>query len=638
MRQFALRLALPRAIARTIALVIALLCALALPAAARADEGAPQPVKDPYYGVSLFDFYQQRYFTALADLMVAQHFGRVSHQAEEAEILRGGLYLSYGLHREAAEIFTRLINAGASPTIRDRAWYYLAKIRYQRGLFADAQDALDRVKGLLPGDLQVDRELLQGNLAMARGDYVGAARLLAGVVDRDKADVYLRFNLGVALLKSSGSDADRGTELLDAIGSMPAATEELRSVRDKANLALGFAALQGQEASRARRYLERVRLNGMLANKALLAFGWAAEAMNQPKEALVPWLELTARDPSDAAVLEARLAVPYALAQLDAYGQSMDGYRDAIAAFDAEKLRLDESIAAIRAGKLIDGLIAANPGEEMGWLWNIDRLPAMPHVAHLAPVLAQHEFQEAFKNYRDLQFLQHRLRQWQEELAIVGDMLDTRRTAFAERLPLIRERERAAGIERLAQRRDTLAAELQDAQSRADGMAFADDRERALAERLARDRDILARAAGDPQLASLAERYRRVEGALAWQLSQELAPRLWEARKSLKSLGDGIAQARDHDAELAHAQQSEPARLDAFARRRTDLQQRVAALLPRLAELAQLQREAVQELAVAGLQEQQDRLAVYANQARLAVAQIYDRAAQSKDAPHAPAP
>ncbi|HYA65969.1 MAG TPA: hypothetical protein VEE84_04735, partial [Burkholderiaceae bacterium] len=117
-------------------------------------------IKDPHYGDSLFYFYQQRYFTALTTLMVSQYFGRVSHHEDEAEILRGGLYLSYGLHREAAEVFARLIDKGAPAPVRDRAWYYLAKIRYQRGFLEQAQDALGRIKGPLPADLEEDRWLL----------------------------------------------------------------------------------------------------------------------------------------------------------------------------------------------------------------------------------------------------------------------------------------------------------------------------------------------------------------------------------------------------------------------------------------------------------------------------------------------
>lgn len=619
-------------------LALVTLAGLALLAGgAAADEaGGPHVVRDPYFGTTLFDFYQQRYFSALTGLMASQYFARLPHHAEEAELLRGGLYLSYGLHREAAEIFTRLINQGAAPSVRDRAWYYLAKIRYQRGLLPEAEDALGRVKGLLPGDLEVDRNLMLGNLLMARGDYAQAARILEPVAERSRPSLYARYNLGVALIK--GGSAERGAQMLDEIGLMTARTDEQRSLRDKANVALGYAALQAQQPERARAYLERVRLDGMLANKALLGFGWAADSLHQPKEALVPWLELLHRDPSDPAVLEAHLAVPYALAQLEAYGQSLDAYHDAIAAYESESRNLDESIAAIRSGELLDGLLASNPGEEMGWFWSIDRLPRIPHAAHLAPILATHEFQESFKNYRDLEFLGRNLHEWQESLDVIGDMLENRQRAFAERLPGVRARQRTVGIDALERQRDALGAELDAAARAGDGTAFASAKERELEARLARDRAILDHDAANPSVAELAERYRRVAGALAWQLAQELPDRMWAARKDMQQLSRGLREARAHDAELAKAQQTEPARFDAFAARIAELRRRLVALQPRVAELAGLQRAAVEDLVVAGLQEQKDRLVEYTNQARFAVAQIYDRAGRAKESPNAPPP
>ena len=78
------------------------------------------PVQAPHYGDTLFQFYQEHYFSSVTGLMVSQHFGRVAQHADEAEVLRGGMLLSYGLHREAGEIFAQLIERGASPAVRDR--------------------------------------------------------------------------------------------------------------------------------------------------------------------------------------------------------------------------------------------------------------------------------------------------------------------------------------------------------------------------------------------------------------------------------------------------------------------------------------------------------------------------------------
>ena len=61
-------------------------------------------------------------------------------------------------------------------------------------------------------------------------------------------------------------------------------------------------------------------------------------------------------------------------------------------------------------------------------------------------------------------------------------------------------------------------------------------------------------------------------------------------------------------------------------------------MAPRVAGLANEQRAAVQELAVAELTRQKERLVAYGTQARFAVAQIYDRAHQDKEGSRATRP
>jgi len=598
---------------------------------------APTGVESPHYGDSLFHFYQSRYFSAVTSLMVSQHFGRMAPHGDEAEILRGGLFLSYGLHREAGEVFAQLIDRKAPQPVRDRAWFYLAKIRYQRGLLAEAETALGRIEKRLPGDLEEDRALLQANVLMARGNYSEAARVLEAVTKGAAAGSYARYNLGVALVKEG--DAARGRALLDEIGKLPAASEEFRSLRDKANVALGFSALQASRGDEARVYLERVRLSGMLSNKALLGFGWAAAAQGRMNAALVPWTELSTRDPADAAVLEAKLAVPYAHAELGGYAQALTLYESAIGTFDRETANLDESIAAIRAGTLLGGLIASNPGEEMGWFWNITDLPdakALPHAGHLAQVLARHEFQEAFKNYRDLLFLARNLQQWQDSLGVLRDMLANRRQAFAERLPQVREKERALNLVQFEQDHDALVAEFERVERETDAAALATARERELQSRLDSVREILERGADAPDLATARERYRRVAGALRWQQNEQFPIRLWNARKAMLEMQRNLTQAQQRNVAIAVAQRDEPARLDQFAARIDALAARVQAMVPRVADLTSAQQTQVQELAVAELVRQKERLAAYGTQARFAVAQIYDRANLAKEGSRAP--
>ena len=620
---------LPRLLA--LGAVLTLSCATSLQAEPSGE------VKDPYYGDTLYQYFQEQYFSALTHLMASQHFGRVSQHAEEAEVLRGGILLSYGLQRQAGELFTRLIDMGATAPTRDRAWYFLAKIRYQRGYLPEAQDALARIGTALPPALQEDRVLLQAHVQMARGDYAAAATTLAGVDNKTPSARYARYNLGIALIKAG--ETDRGTAVLDELGRATAEDEEYRGLRDRANVALGFAALADNRQQAARPYLERVRLKSPQANRALLGLGWAASARKETAQALVPWLELTQRDVSDAAVLEAHIAVPFAYAELGAYTQSAQGYEQALTTFSHESKALDESIAALQTGALVNALVERNPGNGMGWFWGVQELPDMPHASHLATVLAQHDFQESLKNYRDLLFLTRNLQEWRDKLGALEDMLANRRKAFAERLPLVHRRASAVAMDRLSRRQEFTEALVLAGETASDSVTFADARQISLLDRLTRVQTALSSAPETAETATARERARLVAGALTWQLAQDYPERVWQAKKQLQVARDGLATARRLDAELAQAQRDEPVRFDTFAQRIATMGPLIGVLLPRVEKITGEQQHALQGIAIAALTRQQERLGAYATQARFALAQLYDRGTDpAREADHANKP
>ena len=93
--------------------ILAALCLTCLvaaqPAEAAKDDPEPIVVKDPQYGEVLFYFYQEDYVPAIVRLLAAQDREQLTEHTEQAELLLGGLYLSYGHHLEAAGIFDRLL-------------------------------------------------------------------------------------------------------------------------------------------------------------------------------------------------------------------------------------------------------------------------------------------------------------------------------------------------------------------------------------------------------------------------------------------------------------------------------------------------------------------------------------------------
>lgn len=602
---------------RVVCLAVLLLagCASAPPA----DE--KHEVRNLFYGEVLYNFYQQKYFSALSSLMTDQHFKRLGLDAGDAELLNGGLLLSYGQHVEAGQIFEALIEQGAPPAVRDRAWFYLAKIRYQRGYMTESEEALAHIGGKLPGDLDDERQILYATLLMNRQQYQQAAALLSTLHSKSDWTYYGRYNLGVALIKAG--ETEKGTEQLEQVGSMQAKTEELMALRDKANVALGFTHLQGGWPDLARTYLERVRLDGLLSNKALLGMGWAYAARDQQENALVNWNELQNRDPLDPAVQESLLAVPYALGKLGAYRQSLAKYEQAITIYKREMAQLDTSIAAIRSGRLSALLLQGDPIEEMGWLWKLEKLPDTPETHYLAQLMAGHDFQEALKNYRDLRFMQARLEQWMSDINIYNDMLATRRVAFATRLPETLKSRRVQDLPKLVAARDRYADELARIEQEANTEALATEKEHELLVRLDRIQQGLARQIDSSGEAK--ERYHLLRGLLTWDVATDFNARVWQARSSLNELDRLLEETQARRAALEQAQQETPRKFEAFAQRIQALRPRIVQLQKQTQELTRAQEAHLGELAIIALRYQQERLATYLTQSRFAVAQIYDQ-------------
>jgi tetratricopeptide (TPR) repeat protein len=148
-----------------------------LPRATAADDKSlPTVVEDAHFGEVLFYYYQEDYFPAIVRLLAAQKQAQLENHLDESELLLGGLFLSYGHHLRAAEIFERLLADSVEQDIRDRTWFFLAKVWHQRGYLAESQDALDRIEAELPQPLEAERHMLQAQLLidnMARQGHLG---------------------------------------------------------------------------------------------------------------------------------------------------------------------------------------------------------------------------------------------------------------------------------------------------------------------------------------------------------------------------------------------------------------------------------------------------------------------------------
>ncbi len=593
-----------------VVLLFALAVTRAMAAGPQAGDAPATKIRDLDYGDVLFHFYQDDYFGSLVRLEAASDLSRMPHHDAEARLLAGGLSLSLGMYSEATRIFDSLLNASVPQSVSDRARFYLARIGYERGSPEEAWRNLGQVRGTLPAPLESERRVLAANVLMALGRYGEAAALLKKDTTEDDWTPYARYNLGVALVRSG--DPQQGQQWLAAVGTMPAQTDEQRSLRDRANLALGYSLLQQRAADPAVAALSRVRLDGPYTNRALLGLGW---------------LELRQGRLLDSAVQESLLAVPYAYAQLASNGQAAQQYRFAVQSYAEEAKRIDQSIAAIQDGTFLDSVLDKVPaGDFAGWTWQLQRIPDAPQTRYLYHLLASHEFQDGLRNYRDLRVMQRNLAGWRESLAAFDDMVATREQAAREREPLREATMAAADIDGLAARQAVLQQRVADIEGNRDVVALATADEAREWRTLQQAQARIAALAPGPQRDALAQRANLLQGVLFWQMDAAYKVRLREAKVELREIDSLLASARDGQQRVDAASAAAPRDTVGFADRIQALAARVNAMGPRIDAAAVAQQRVLVAIATGELEAQKRRLASYATQAQFALAAIYDGA------------
>ena len=199
---------------------------------------------------------------------------------------------------------------------------------------------------------------------------------------------------------------------------METSNEELLSLRDKANLALGFALLQAQRAAEARPILERVRLEGPFSSMALLGVGWADSVARANSSAR--WCRgwrcasaICSTRPCRSPISRCRTPT----ISSGASGQAAEYYNSAI-----ESLRR-RAEAHRRFDRADPQRQPARPAAERRQEGHAHLVLAAEDAARCArvalPVSAarQQRIPGGLKNYRELNFMSRNLDDWREDVS-----------------------------------------------------------------------------------------------------------------------------------------------------------------------------------------------------------------------------
>jgi hypothetical protein len=613
-------------------------------------------LRDLYFGEVLYYAYQDLHFDALArlDTELSQYYELDESDLDpfhshltQAEFSVGELEMQYRMNQRAGRAIQAVLGEGIDLAIRNQAALALARVFYKKNdpastlyaleLIRDEPDksryqekySLDVLRGKEPETFKTDVAYLKALASIDTGQFTQAVEILQGLKGEKTLKGYVIYNLGIALIQSGNEN--EGLRVLDELGKMEFSDNGLLALKDKTNLKLAYYSLDKANTKKAKVYFERVRLDGPYSNRALLGAGWVAVAEGRFDRALVPWSILHKRAETNYSVQEVLMAVPYAYGKLDAHGNAANLYSHAMDVFVEEIGSLDDSIKTIRKGKFLTALLDEKSSKDKNWVVNLREMPDTPETRYILELMASHDFQESYKNYKDLAELRHHIDKWLEDLRVYEEMIEIRRAYQEPLLPVVEKKfiKLDARIKLRLEQRENLATKLKNMliAPRPEYLATSTERQvldviAALEEKIATDPSQVSQ---DVQL-----RMKRLRGIVTWQVRTEYDQRLTDAYNNLISLDEIIKQLKITYNSFIRTRQAATQSYEGYTIPIRQLRTRLFTAQRTLKGVMAKQGRLLETMAINELDLRRKRLEEYQIKARFALAESYDRATKAQ--------
>lgn len=591
---------------------------------------------DLYFGEAIFYAHQDEYFDAISrlDAELGQYYGldepgldTLHLHIDNAQFSVGDFELYYRMHQRAGRAIKAVIEGNVEPAVRNEAIYRLAKILMQKNQPVNALHAIDKIKGEVPNRIRDDVAYTKAVIYMVNGRPTDAIKILSGLQGSKTHGGFAAYNKGIALLQL-GKNVE-GAVQLDKAGTTSGYSKGTRSIRDKANLALGFKLLETGKPELGKKFLDRVRITGPFSNRALLGSGWADIAVQRYDRALVPWTILSKRNVTDRAVQEAMLGVPFAYSKLGLHGKSALLYGHALESFDKELNKLDSSIKSIRQGKFLEALVREELKQDRNWVIKLRDLPDAPETHYLIHLMASHDFQESLQNYFDLEELRKRLLKWERDINAYQELVRIRREYYKPLLPVVERKFQLldSRMRLRLEQRDNLENKLQAMLIAPQPIFLATVSERIYGERVA----LLERRVKRLDVDNIQrQRVDRLRGALDWNIHTQYHDRLTKAFKRLRELDGVVADLKQNYRSFVRTRQAATQSYEGYDDTLNTLRIKVLDEQERVKTVMLRQGHMLETMAVNELDLRRKRIEGDQVKARFALAESYDRAQKAQ--------
>ncbi|GAC15556.1 hypothetical protein GLIP_2935 [Aliiglaciecola lipolytica E3] len=607
---------------------------------------------DKAYQEILYFYFQQDFYQALTQFEVIQQacpnaLSQISQPGVDPNLLKGGISLAYGLEEQAADIFNQLLVQVATPETQTQAWFLLGKSLFEKQQYELASSILNKInvnsadEHLQTQDkdqwLYIQSQLFNWqntqSTNVARDNSYWLTELSEDSVYRQ----YVIYNQGLAQLQSN--QYVQAVDTLEQLGTAQTSIldtflggwwspltdvdqTEMDALRDRANLTIGYAHLKNQQGLKALNAFNRVRLDSLDTDSALLGYGWAAAQREEYQIALSAWQKLQSMPRSNEYIMESYLASAYAFEQAFAPTQALNNLQRGLKRFAQEKQMLQSHQQSINDQFFL------NLAKNKDWSKQIP--------SHLSEVMLSKDFRNQMTWLEESLALQARFDDWQQRLLTFNLMLDERQQESLKRQQALKQNDLLSKLAEYEALRDSLKATLANANLQP--RILANEEELAWQARLdraqQRHKDITEGWLAlnqKPLKPRYQARLQRLEGIMIWNAAESLAKRRWQAQKLLNEVDTLIAKTAKQQAQLV-AQLNQTPEYQSQRQRIMQLQQDLAVQQERNQALQTQHLANLNVLFIEQINQQIAQLDSYNLQAQLALVRLNDKAFRKAEA------
>lgn len=367
------------------------------------------------FGVVLFDYFQQDYFSALIEFEYNDELGNPLAKEGKGHMLQGGMMVSYGMPDEAEIRLHRILDSVNGDNVRNRIWYFLARLYYNKSEQQKAYDALDKISGNVDKELHFDYHYL-ATLIRNDGSHLAEEKKAIEALSKDNpAYPYLLFNFAISHLVAG--DLTGAVANLEKVAAYTGQNEEMSVLADRATHGLAQLALQAGHVGQAWYYLRNIRTSGLYSNRALLSYAWAAIKLKQYNDA-IPALEiLNSRSIAIPEVQEAKVLLAHLYEQQGAPRQALKSNLLAEKQFRSGLNLVGDARKAIDLLDVPREFIANLEAikDEEDWYGTRPSVDYMKLTPFLIDLMASNEFNETLRELADLYAIEDNLMYWKDQ-------------------------------------------------------------------------------------------------------------------------------------------------------------------------------------------------------------------------------